>query len=165
MKLKKWWPLLLIIAGIVIVLLYQYQKYRMAPTVDVFKFGYTDTAGKNVNLYNYKGKKIIYTFWGTWCGECIQELKRLNETKKNDLQDVIVIAVSDEPLEQTKPFIQRKQYPFIFLQLDRGFPQIGINAIPVNYLINEKGEVTYARVGSIDWKDPSEISFAKENLK
>jgi hypothetical protein len=73
--------------------------------------------------------------------------------------------VSDEPMEKIIDFMQRKKYPFTFLQLDKSFPEISINAIPVNYLINSRGEVTYTKVGSIDWKDNSIISFTKESLE
>lgn len=153
------------IIGLSIVLLYQYQKYRVAPAVDVFALNYTDTSGKAINLGVYKGKKIIFSFWGTWCGECLQELKKLNKIKESDLPGIEVIAVSDEPLETINAFIRRKKYPFTFLKFNKSFPEIGVNAIPVNYLINEKGEVTYTKVGAIDWSDNSEILFAKENLK
>jgi len=163
--MKKWWPLLLFVVGLSIVLLYQYQKYRLAPGVDVFSLSYKDTSGKDVNLNVYKGKKIIFSFWGTWCGECLVELRQLNEAKKVDLFDVEVVVVSDEPIEVINAFIQRKKYPFTFLKLDKTFSDININAIPVNYLINSGGEVTYSKVGAINWRDNSVISFAKENLK
>lgn len=153
------------VIGLSIVLLYQYQKYRVAPGVDVFSLNYRDTSGKEVNLNTYKGKKIIFSFWGTWCGECLAEMKQLNEAKKTNLLDVEVVVVSDEPIEVINSFIQRKKYPFTFLKLDTAFSEININAIPVNYLINSRGEVTYSKVGAINWKDNSAISFAEENLK
>src|ERR1035437_6070998 len=99
LHMKKWWPLLLFVVGLSIVLLYQYQKYRLAPGVDVFSLNYKDTSAKDVNLNAYKGKKIIFSFWGTWCGECLAEMKQLNEAKKTDLLDIEVIVVSDEPQE------------------------------------------------------------------
>ena len=163
--MKKWWPLALFVVGLSIVLLYQYQKYRVVPAVDVYSLSYIDTSGKAVNLADFKEKKIIYSFWGTWCGECLAEMKQLNEAKKTDLLDVTVIMVSDEPAELINSFIQRKKYPFTFLRIEKPFPEIGINAIPVNYLINSRGEVTYSKVGAINWKDNSAISFAEENLK
>ncbi len=163
--MKKWWPLLLFVVGLSLVLLYQYQKYRVAPAVDVFSLVLTDTARKTVSMKDFKGKKIIFSFWGTWCGECLAELKQLNEVKKTNLFDVEVILVSDEPMEKITTFIQRKKYPFTFLKLNKSFPEINVNAIPVNYLINSKGEVTYTKVGAINWKDNSVISFAKENLE
>lgn len=163
--MKKWWPLGLFIVGLSLVLLYQYQKYRIAPTVDVFSLTYTDTAGKQVNLHDFKGKKIIYSFFGTWCGECLLELKQLNEAKKSDLKDVEVVVVSDESFDKIKGFAQRKNYPFTFLKIDKLFADLGVNAIPVNYLINAKGEVVYSKVGVLKWKDHSVVSMTEESLK
>jgi len=148
-----------------IFLLYQYQKYRIAPTVDVFKLTYTDTSGKAVDLNAYKGKKIIFSFFGIWCGECVLELKQLNEARKTNLKDIEVIVVSDEPLEKIKRFAQRKNYPFTFLKIDKLFSDLGVNAIPVNYLINLKGEVIYSKVGILNWKDNSVVSMTEESLK
>lgn len=163
--MKKWWPIGLVVIGIALFGLYQYQKYRVAPTLEVFAFDYRDTSGKKVNLNIYKGKKIIYSFWGTWCGECVMEMKKLNAVKEREFSDVEVIMVSDEPIELIKGFAERKKYPFTFLQFERAFPEIGVNAIPVNYLINAKGEVVYSGEGSLDWTDNSVISMAKESLK
>ncbi len=163
--MKKWWPLAAFVVGLSIVLLYQYQKYRIAPGLDVFSLSYTDTAGKVVDLNTYKGKKIIYSFFGTWCGECVLELKQLNEAKKTDLKDIEVIVVSDEPLEKIKNYAQRKNYPFTFLKYAGLFSDIGVNAIPVNYLINTKGETIYSKVGGLKWKDHSVVNMAEESLK
>jgi len=163
--MKKWWPLGAFIVGLSLVLLFQYQKYRVAPTVDVFSLAYTDTSGKAFMLESLKGKKMIYSFFGTWCGECVQELKQLNEAKKNNLQDVEVVVVSDEPLEKVRAFAQRKKYPFTFLKTDKLFSDLGVNAIPVNYLVNAKGEVTYSKVGALNWKDNSVIAMTEGALK
>ncbi|HWY37799.1 MAG TPA: TlpA disulfide reductase family protein, partial [Bacteroidia bacterium] len=130
-----------------------------------FSLTYKDTSGNDVKLDKFKGKKIIFSFWGTWCGECLIELKQLNELKKIDMFDTEVILVSDEPIEKITRFMQRKKYPFTFLQFNRPFSEIHVNAFPTNYLINSRGEVTYSKVGAINWKDNSVISFAKENLK
>lgn len=163
--MKKWWPLALFIVGLSLVLLWQYQKYRVAPGVDVFSLAYTDTAGRAVDLNTFKGKKIIYSFFGTWCGECVLELKQLNEAKKTQLQDIEVIVVSDEPLEKITRFVHRKKYPFVFLKTDKTFAELGVNAIPVNYLINAQGEVTYSKVGALNWKDHSVISMVEGVLR
>lgn len=163
--MKKWWPLGIFVLGLSLVLLYQYQKYRMAPTVDVFKLNYVDTAGKAFDLNTLKGKKMIYSFFGTWCGECVLELRHLNEAKQKGLKDVEVIVVSDESIEKIAGYARKKNYPFTFLKIDRAFADLNVYAIPVNYLINSKGEVTYSKVGALKWKDQSVVSMAEGNLQ
>lgn len=162
---KKAWILLVFAVGLSLTLLYQYQKYRVAPVADLFALPYADTAGKQVNLNAYKGRKIIYSFFATWCGECLAELKELAEVKKNGMEDIEVVVVSDESNERIRDFVRRKKYPFTFLKLRRNFGEIGVNAIPVNYLVNTKGEIVYSKVGSLNWKDPSVISMVEESVK
>jgi peroxiredoxin len=164
--MKKWWPLGVFVVGLSLVLLYQYQKYRVAPTVDVFKLKYVDTSGTSVDLNAWKGKKkIIYSFFGTWCGECVLELKQLNEAKKNELKEIEIIVVSDEDIDKITAFARRKHYPFTFLKIDRPFADLSIFAIPVNYLINSKGEITYSKVGALNWKDHSVVSMTEGSLR
>lgn len=164
--MKKWWPLGLFIVGLTLVLLWQYQKYRVAPAVDVFALRYTDTSGNAVDLNAFKGQKIIFTFFGTWCGECVLELKQLNQAmQQGNFKDVQVIVASDEKLETITRFVRRKRYPFTFLKTHKEFSDLGVHAIPVNYLINPAGEVTYSKVGSLNWKDPAVVSMVEGSLR
>lgn len=150
---------------LILVLLYQYKKYRVAPKADVANMVCNDTLGHPVNISSFKGKKIILTFFATWCGDCLREMKLLDETMQTNLKDVQVIAISDEPMEKITHFAQRKKYSYTFLQLPKPFSSIDIYAIPVTYLINVQGEVIYSKVGAINWKDPAVISFTEESFK
>jgi peroxiredoxin len=163
--IKKYWILGLSILCVALVLLYQYKKYRVAPKHDLANMICNDTLGKPVNISSFKGKKIILTFFGTWCGDCLREMKQLDEAMKTNLKDVEVIAISDEPMQKITSFAQRKKYNYTFLQLPKPFASIDIYAIPVTYLINASGEVVHAKVGAINWKDPAVISFTEESLK
>lgn len=163
--IKKIWALGLFIVGLSLVLLYQYQKYRVAPKADLASLACIDTNGNAIDLTNLKGRKTMLTFFATWCGDCLLEMKTLNEAKKTSLQDVDVIAISDERMSKITSFMQKKNYPFTFLKLQTPFSNIHINAIPVTYLINVKGEVVYSKVGAINWNDPSIIAFTEETLK
>jgi len=163
--IKKFWVFALFVVGLSLFLLFQYQKYRVAPKTDLANLVCNDTTGKPINISSFKGRKVMLTFFATWCGDCLLEMKLLNEVKKTSLQDVDVIAISDEPMNKITTFAQRKQYPYTFLQLPKPFASIDINAIPVTYLLNTKGEIIYSKVGAINWKDPSVVSFTEESLK
>jgi len=163
--IKKYWMSGLAVLAVVLVLLYQYQKYRVAPKHNLANMICNDTLGKPVNISSFKGKKIILTFFGTWCGDCLREMKQLDEAMKTSLKDVEVIAISDEPMEKIISFAEKKKYNYTFLQLPKPFSTIDIYAIPVTYLINANGDVVYAKVGAINRKDNSVISFTEESLK
>ncbi len=163
--IKKFWWIAVFVVGLSLVLLFQYQKYRVAPKADLASLSCIDTSGKTVDLTQLKGKKTLLTFFATWCGDCLLEMKLLNDIKKTSLQDIDVIAISDERMNKICSFMQKKNYPFTFLKLQTAFANIHINAIPVTYLINTKGEVVYSKVGAINWKDPSVVSFTEETLK
>ena len=163
--IKKKWFFLILILLVGLFGLFQYQKYRVAPKNDFTKWVCIDTNGRAIPLTSFKNKKLILTFYASWCGDCLKEMKQLNETLKNNLKDVEVIAISDEPLEKVQAFAHRKKYPFTFLQLPKSFAEINIFAIPVTYIINSKNELVYSKVGAINWRDPAVISFTEENLK
>jgi peroxiredoxin len=162
--IKKYWISGLAVAGVILVLLYQYQKYRVAPETDLAGMICNDTLGKPVHLSSFTGKKIILTFFAGWCGDCLREMKQLDEVMNDKLKDIEVIAISDESLEKIKSFARRKKYKFTFLQLPKPFASIDIYAIPVTYLINSKGDVVHAKVGAVNWKDNSVILFTEESL-
>lgn len=51
---------------------------------------------------NTKGKFIIIDFWATWCGPCRKAIPELNKIAKEFAKDVVVIGISDEPVEKVK---------------------------------------------------------------
>lgn len=51
-----------------------------------------------------KGKFILVDFWGTWCGPCIKAIPELNGYQDEFKDDMIIIGISEEPIEKVKSF-------------------------------------------------------------
>lgn len=157
--------ILLLIFLVGIIGMYFFNKYNVAPKIDLQKLQLTDDQGKPYNIQSLKGQKVIVSFYASWCPNCIEELKTLNSIKDTHLEDITVLAITDEPMEKLLSFKAKKQYPFTFVKLQQPFNAININSIPTTYLLNTKGEVVYNKVGYIAWDDESNLNYLKKLME
>lgn len=147
--------LLIIIALLGLGGLYLYQKYKVVPTIDFTNLALKTLSGETVEFNSLKGKKTIVSFGASWCPNCINEMNAMQKIMNEHLQDVQIVIIDDEPLERIIQWKERKKYPFIFLQLQKPFNEIGIFSIPVTYFFNTNLELKKEVLGEIDWNDPS----------
>lgn len=162
---KKTTYIILTIAILAVVGLYFYNKYNVAPTINIAKLDVVDQDTNKFDIASLKGKKVIVSFYASWCPNCIEELKVLNSIKQQKLADIEVLAITDESIEKLVAFKTKTQYPFTFLTITGQFPEIGINSIPVTYLLNTKGEIVYNNVGYIEWNDESTLDHLKSLME
>ena len=146
---------------ILVIVFYFYQKYNVAPRIDINKISVVNEQEEPVDFARYKGKKVVVNFYASWCPNCLDELKTLNQLYASKMPDITVICITDETLDQMVSFRDKKQYPFIFLKLVKSFPEIGINSIPTTYLLNTHNEIVYDNVGYINWEDESTLNHLK----
>jgi len=156
---------ILIIAIIALVGLYFYNKYNVAPSIQVDKLEILNEDSTKFDIHSLKGKKVIISFYASWCPNCIEELKVLNTIKSEKLSAIEILAITDESMDKLISFKNKKQYPFTFLKLNASFPQIGIASIPTTYLLNTKGEIVYNKVGYIEWDDESNLNHLKSLME
>jgi cytochrome c biogenesis protein CcmG/thiol:disulfide interchange protein DsbE len=156
---------ILIIAIVALVGLYFYNKYNVAPSIQVDKLEILNEDSTKFDIHSLKGKKVIISFYASWCPNCIDELKVLNTIKNEKLSDIEILAITDESMDKLISFKNKKQYPFTFLKLNASFPEIGIASIPTTYLLNTKGEIVYNKVGYIEWDDESNLNHLKSLME
>jgi len=156
---------ILIIAIVALVGLYFYNKYNVAPSIQVDKLEILNQDSTKFDIHSLKGKKVIISFYASWCPNCIDELKVLNTIKNEKLSDIEILAITDESMDKLISFKNKKQYPFTFLKLNASFPEIGIASIPTTYLLNTKGEIVYNKVGYIEWDDESNLNHLKSLME
>jgi peroxiredoxin len=161
---KKWTGIIILVIGAFIAF-YFYNKYKTAPTIDFNKLKLSDLNDDPVKFSSFKGKKLVVSFSASWCPNCLDEMREMNDIKDTKLSDVEVIIISDEPLEKIMSWKSRTDYPFTFLKLNSGFNDIGIFSIPTSYIVNTKLEVKKEEVGYIDWKDESTTEHLKKLME
>jgi thiol-disulfide isomerase/thioredoxin len=157
---KKLGYLLIVTFGCLIAL-YYYNKYRIAPTIKFNELGLVNSEGQPFDFNSLKGKKLIVSMYASWCGNCLTELQAINRVKNAELNDVEIICVTDESLEKLVAFKEKKGYPFTFLKMKKKFPDIGINSIPVVYILNKNLQVVKEQVGYLKWDDAATLNYIK----
>ena len=161
---KKWISIIILVIGAFIAF-YYYDKYNSAPTIDFDKLKLSDLNGNPVKFTAFTGPPLVFRFSASWCPNCLEEMRAMNDIKDVKLSDVEVVIISDEPIEKIMSWKTRTDYPFTFLKLNTGFKDIGSFSIPTSYIVNTALEVKREEVGYIDWKDESTVEHLKKLME
>jgi peroxiredoxin len=109
--------------------------------------------GRTISLSDYRGKRVVLSFWASWCGPCRLELPVLrsffNKTYQRD-GDFEILAISvDESREAAEVAAAQAKLPFpVLLDSDKKIADaFGVQAIPALFIIGKTGYVEYGGVG------------------
>ncbi len=107
--------------------------------------------GTEIRLSDYKGKIVILSFWATWCNECRKEIPALFAIQKKSAPEKLqVIAINaGEKRALVEKFLSDYPESKIIFTLDPGTTgwNYKVSAIPVMYVIDPEGKISYIKVG------------------
>lgn len=135
---------------------------KMAPEILL-----EDMEGKQVQLSDFKGKKVLLNFWASWCGPCEQEMPHMESLYKKYKNDgFVILAVNMTKSEKVKnapeKFAEKHKLTFPIL-MDRGgvvMKNYEVVAYPTTYFIDSDGIIRSKVLGAVD-----EEYMEKEILK
>jgi thiol-disulfide isomerase/thioredoxin len=117
------------------------------------EFSFTDVNGTKYNSGDLKGKVVVMNFWTTWCGPCRMEMPELNEIKeKFSGKEVLFVSFcsnidSIRPLENFYKKIPFNYNTVIGEDAKKANELFHINAIPVNVVVDKKGDIVFLMTG------------------
>jgi thiol-disulfide isomerase/thioredoxin len=148
--------LILLVAGI-----YQYRKYRVAPTLPTNEFVVETLNGETTIIRPGQDGPLIVKFFATWCIDCRRELPELKaKAELFNQYKVRVILLSDEPVADLSFFSARELLPFSIYKLPKKFKEYGIYTLPTTYIYRKSGEIAESYTNT---KEISELDLKNLN--
>jgi cytochrome c biogenesis protein CcmG/thiol:disulfide interchange protein DsbE len=108
--------------------------------------------GGSLDLAKAPGVPMVVNLWGSWCGPCRDELPIMQQFADAAGGRVRVVGViSKDGVPQAESFAEdaKVTFPSAFDGQGELMAKEGLNALPVSYLVDAAGAVTYTQVGPV----------------
>lgn len=136
----------------------RYPKYlTLGATPPVLSF--EDADGRETSLEAYRGRTLIVTFWGSWCGYCKDQLslwQGFQEVLSGRAEYLLIdkLDPEKETVEQAQEYLKEAQIPFPtwFDRELKAYQGWGLSIIPTTVALNPEGQVIYCKAGEISSK-------------
>jgi len=121
------------------------------PKIDRIKL--EDLEGNEINLSDFKGKRVFLNLWATWCKPCIAEMPSIDRAFQHlKNEDFVFLLASDEKMEKIRRFVEKRgDFSFQFVHMINSVYDLEVVALPTTLIINRNGEIVYEKAGAREW--------------
>jgi thiol-disulfide isomerase/thioredoxin len=112
-------------------------------------FELTMLDGGAFKLEDQRGKRVVLSFWASWCGPCRQELPALAALQK-ERPDIAIFAVNvDRDPALARRFLSQVQFdlPIVWDPDSIALGQYEVLSMPTMFLLDENGTVKFRKTG------------------
>ncbi len=110
--------------------------------------------GRTVSLADFRGqKKVVVSFWATWCGPCRLEMPTLvkfyadNHSASSDFE-ILAVSIDEDPKSVTDfAAAQKLNFPVLLDPTQKVANAYGVDGIPTTFVIDQSGKIVYGRAG------------------
>jgi thiol-disulfide isomerase/thioredoxin len=127
------------------------------------KTSFLDLHENTLDLSLFKERKIVISYWATWCGPCIKEMPSIKRAEKIlEEHGYTFLLISDETISKISKFKNERNFDFNFLKSSKSFETLGVYSMPTSYVFDENGNIIETIVGAIEWDSEEMITKLKK---
>ena len=127
---------------------------------------FTDEAGEELTLADYRGTPVAVHFWATWCFPCRAEMPTMDALQREFGDDLIILPLS---LDRDGAPLVRNYYndhnlvtlPVMIDEKMAAGRALRVHGIPATVFINAEGAEVARVLGDRDWSDPDVIALVR----
>jgi thiol-disulfide isomerase/thioredoxin len=123
--------------------------------------------GGTFRLADQKGKRVLLSFWASWCGPCRKELPALSRFAAEH-PDVTVLAVNvDRARADADKFLAAVKFdvPVAYDPDAKNLGKYGVTSMPTMFLFDGKGQLAWRHTGYSEEKGFAELEAALGGAK
>jgi len=126
-----------------------------------------DIGGKSYNFEKFEGNVLLLHFWATWCMNCTQEMKALDQLQKAlRKESIIILPISEDfkGVEAVRDFYKKHKLKNLVSFVDDNnelFGAFGATNLPTTFIIDTEGKNVARIVGAADWQSQKMIDLLK----
>jgi thiol-disulfide isomerase/thioredoxin len=137
---------------------------------EVPAFGFTDAAGNELTLADFRGKVVVLNLWATWCAPCRREmpsLDRLQAEHRGDDLLVLPLSVDRADLAKIQEFYEEVGVEHLDIYRDpkaAASRALGAFGLPTTVVIDREGRDVGRLLGPAEWDGEEAVALLRSLL-
>ncbi|NQZ77109.1 MAG: TlpA family protein disulfide reductase [Ekhidna sp.] len=111
-------------------------------------YNLTDINGIQYSSDELKGKIVLFNFWFSRCGPCIQEIPELNELVEEYKDEVVFLAPTFDEKVETDRFLKKRNFEYNIVSDVKDFCQeLNVRSYPTHFVVDRSGTIEKVVIG------------------
>ena len=131
---------------------------------------FTDEAGEQLSLADYRGTPVAVHFWATWCFPCRAEMPTMDALQREFGDALVILPLS---LDRDGAALVRNYYedhdlttlPVMIDEKMAAGRALRVHGIPATIFVNGEGAEVARVLGDRDWSDPDVIELVRHIIE
>ena len=131
---------------------------------------FTDEAGEELSLADFRGTPVAVHFWATWCFPCRAEMPTMDALQRELGDELVILPLSLD--RDGAPLVRKYDddhdlitLPVMIDEKMNAGRTLRVHGVPATVFINADGAEVARVLGDRDWSDPDVIELVRHIIE